>query len=314
MVIPICLASDRNYIQHLTVTLASVLYNRGESDAFRFYILGNDFTEEDRRKIDKLKSISDFDIEYLPVKEKIINSFPISPDDLVTIETYFRLFIPDLIPQEDKVIYLDCDIVVRHSLAELYDMDCGDDYILGVRDIDSRGNRRRMGTKRYVNAGVLLMNSKKMREDRITEKFIDYILKNKAKIVWHDQDVIAGALNERVRYISPIWNGQIGRLPKDMQFSQLNGAYVLHYIGERKPWLPYKDSVFTEEYFKYLRLTPFSDFEKTWRKHRLLWKVWHGMACLSSIVFHKKTSQMRTYNTFRILGISFKKKRKRSGK
>ena len=291
--------------------MASILYNKAESDAFCFYILGNDFTEEDRRKIDQLKSISDFSIKYLPVKEKIVSAFPISPDDLVTIETYFRLFIPELIPEEDKVIYLDCDIVVRHSLAGFYALEPGEDYILGVRDIDSRGNRRRMGTKRYVNAGVLLMNSRKMREDRIVDRFIDYILNNKAKIVWHDQDVIAGALNERVRYVSSVWNGQLSRFPKDMRFSRLHDAHVLHFIGERKPWLPYKNSAFTEEYFTYLRLTPFADFEKTWRKHRLVWQAGRGIAFLSELIFQKRTSPRRTYNTFRILGISFRKKRKR---
>lgn len=310
MHIPICLASDRNYIQHLAVTMASILYNKAESDVFCFYILGNDFTEEDRRKIDQLKSISDFSIKYLPVKEKIVSAFPISPDDLVTIETYFRLFIPELIPEEDKVIYLDCDIVVRHSLAGFYTMEPGEDYILGVRDIDSRGNRRRMGTKRYVNAGVLLMNSRKMREDRIVDRFIDYILNNKDKIVWHDQDVIAGALNERVRYVSSVWNGQLSRFPKDMRFSRLHDAHVLHFIGERKPWLPYKNSAFTEEYFTYLRLTPFADFEKNWRKHRLLWQAGRSIAFLSELIFQKRTSPRRTYNTFRILGVSFRRKRK----
>lgn len=314
MSIPVCLASDRNYIQHLAVTMASILYNRAESDTFRFYILGNDFTESDRQKIDQLKSIADFDIKYIPVGEKLVNSFPISPKDRITIEAYYRLFIPELIPEEEKVIYLDCDIVVRHSLAELYNIEPGEDYILGVRDIDSRGNRRRMGTKRYVNSGVLLMNSRKMREDRIVNRFIDYILNNKAKIVWHDQDVIAGALDGFIRYISPVWNGQIGRLPEDMRFSRLHEAHVLHYIGDKKPWLPYKDSVFTEDYFKYLRLTPFADFEKTWKKHRLLWKAGRGIAFLSGLVFQKKTSQLRTYNTFRILGISFRQKRKRSRK
>lgn len=314
MHIPICLASDRNYIQHLAVTMASILYNKAESDSFSFYILGNDFTEEDRRKIDQLKSIADFYIEYLPIKEKIINSFPISPKDRITIEAYYRLFIPELIPREDKVIYLDCDIVVRHSLADFYALEPGEDYILGVRDIDSRGNRRRMGTKRYINSGVLLMNSVKMREDRIVDKFIDYILKNKAKIVWHDQDVIAGALNDRVRYVLSVWNGQLSRFPKDMRFSRLHDAHVLHFIGERKPWRPYENSAFTEEYFKYLRLTPFADFEKTWQKHRLLWKAGRGIAFLSELVFRKRTSPRRTYNTFRILGVSFKKKRKRSRK
>ncbi|MDL2285008.1 glycosyltransferase family 8 protein [Oxalobacter sp. OttesenSCG-928-P03] len=314
MIIPICLASDRNYLQHLSATMASILKNKAPTDHIRFYILENAFTDSDRQILAQLKSIADCEIEYVQVKDKVIELFPLSKKDLVTIETYFRLFIPELIPNEDKIIYLDCDIIVRHSLAELYAMDPGDHYVLGVRDIDSRGNARRMGTTRYLNAGVLVMNSKKMREDGIYEKFIRYIIENKDTIVWHDQDVIAAVLEGHVGYISPVWNGQIGRLPDNMKYSRLHDARILHYIGDRKPWLPYKDATFAEEYFKYLRLTPFADYEKTYRKHRSLWHLSKVPATLAGLVFLKKTSRLRTYRTFRILGIPFKQKRKKRKK
>lgn len=311
MIIPICLASDRNYVQHLSVTMASILKNKAPEDAIRFYILENTFTESDRLTLGQLRSIADFEIEYVQVQDKILEIFPISKKDLVTIESYFRLFIPELIPQEDRIIYLDCDIVVRHSLAELYVINPGNNYVLGVRDIDSRGNSKRMKVKRYINAGVMVMNSKKMRKDGIYEKFIEFILNNKEQILWHDQDVIAGVLQGYTGYISPVWNGQIGRLPVNMTFSRLHDAHILHYIGERKPWLPYKDSTFTEEYFKYLRLTPFAGFEEKFQKHRFLWRFMQIPITLAGFVFSKNTSQLRIYNTFRIFGIPIKRKRKK---
>lgn len=311
MIIPICLASDRNYLQHLSVTMASVLKNKAPEDSIRFYILENAFTESDRQTLAQLRSIADFEIEYVQVKDKILEIFPISKKDLVTIETYFRLFIPELIPQETRIIYLDCDIIIRHSLADLYAMDPQNNYVLGVRDIDSRVNTERMGTKRYINAGVLVMNSKKMREDSIYEKFIHYITENKERIVWHDQDVIAAVLEGHVGYIPSIWNGQIARLPKNMKYSRLHDARILHYIGDRKPWLPYKNSTFTEEYFKYLRLTPFAHYEENYRKHRLLWRMSRVPLVLADLVFMKKTSPLRSYSTFRIFGIPFKRKRKK---
>jgi len=292
--------------------MASVLKNKAPDDFIRFYILENAFTESDRQTLEQLQSIATFEIEFIQVKDKILEIFPLENKDRLTIEAYFRLFIPELIHREDKIIYLDCDIVVRHSLSELHSMELGNDYVLGVRDIDSRGNTKRMGTKRYINSGVLLMNSKKMREDGIQAKFIKYIAENKQRIIWHDQDVIAAVLEGYVGYISPIWNGQIGRLPHNMKYSRLHDARILHYIGDRKPWLPYKDSTFAEEYFKYLRLTPFASYEKKYRKHRFLWRASRIPVLLANLVFLKKTSPLRSYRIFRILGIPLKKRRKRS--
>lgn len=308
-VIPVCLASDRNYIQHLAVTMASILKNKAPENTIRFYILENAFTESDRQALEQLKSITDFEIEYVQVKDKILEMFPISEKDLVTIETYFRLFIPELIPHEDKIIYMDCDIVVRHSLADLYSIDIEDNYVLGVRDIDSRGNTKRMGTKRYVNAGVLVMNSKKMREDGIYQKFVDFILNNRERIIWHDQDVIAGVLQGHTGYIPKEWNGQISRLPDNMKFSRLHDAHILHYIGKRKPWLPYQNSAFTEEYFKYLRLTPFADFERHFKKHRFMWHLLQIPVALSGLIFLKKNSRLRSHRIFKVLGMTFKQRR-----
>ncbi|MCL1886853.1 MAG: glycosyltransferase family 8 protein [Betaproteobacteria bacterium] len=311
MTISICLASDRNYLQHLSVTMASILKNKAPTDSIRFYILGNAFTESDQQILHQLRSIADFEMEYIPIKDKTLEIFPLSKKDRITIEAYFRLFIPELIPNEDRIIYLDCDIIVRNSLAELYSMNLENNYVLGVRDIDSRGNAKRLGTKRYINSGVLLMNSRKMREDGIHEKFIRYTLDNRNHIVWHDQDVIAAVLQGHIGYISPVWNGQIGRLPDNMKFSRLHDAHILHYIGDKKPWLPYKNSTFADEYFKYLKLTPFADFEKTYRKHRFLWQLSRIPVTLTNLIFLKKTSQLRSYRTFRIFGIPFKQKRKK---
>lgn len=314
MRIPVCLSSDKHYVQHLSVTMASILANKAPTETLVFYILESGFTEKDYQTINALKGIHDFEVHYFPVQHKILEVFPISKKDLVTIATYFRLFIPELIPHEDRIIYLDCDIVVRHALGELYNMDFRDNYLLGVRDIDSRGNNRRMKTKRYVNAGVLLMNCKKMRQDDIYQRFIDFILTEKERIQWHDQDVIAATLDGHVGYIDSKWNGQIGRLPKDMRFSRLNETYILHYIGATKPWLPYQDAHFIEEYFKYLRLTPFANYEADYRQKRSYWRCWQYLKAMGACVFSKKTSPLRTYNTFRFLGIPIRCKRKQRRK
>jgi lipopolysaccharide biosynthesis glycosyltransferase len=309
MRIPVCLASDRNYLQHLSVTMASILKNQAAGDQTRFYILENAFTDADRQKLEQLKSIASCEIVYIPVREKILDFLPVHSERL-TVVTYYRLFIPELIQEEDKVIYMDCDVVVRHSLAEMYAMDMGEDYLLGVRDIRSRKWKKRLGLARYINAGILLMNCKKMREDRAYEKFMDYMTHHHDEIVLHDQDVMASVLKDGVRYIPDVWNAQVKRLHPYAQFSRAHNAHILHYTGHAKPWLPYKKANLAEEYFKYLRLTPFADYEKQYRSRRLLWRIMRIPSMLFRMIYSRKESWQETYREYRILGIRIRKKRR----
>ncbi|NLC23537.1 MAG: glycosyltransferase family 8 protein, partial [Oxalobacter sp.] len=293
------------------VTMASILANKAPADFIHFYILENAFTESDRKKLEKLKSLADFDITYINVQDKILDVCPFQENDRLSIAAYFRLFIPELIPNEDKVIYLDCDLVVRSSLSALYEMDFGNNYILGVRDSGYKHLSKRLSTRHYINSGVMLMNSRKMREDGIQSKFIDYITNNREKILFHDQDVISGVLDGFIGYISDKWNGQVERLALvKPEFSRYYNAYILHYIGDGKPWLPYVKSTLPEDYFRYLRLTPFADYEKTYRRRRFWWNLMRSYSHVGRLIYFQRTSSKKTYRYYRILGVGFKKRLK----
>lgn len=310
-VIPVCLACDRNYLQPLAVTMASILKNKVPSDFIRFYILENTFSDADRHMLSQLKSIAEFDVIYKNVKDKALDLFPLKKNDKVTIETYFRLLIPNLIPEENLIIYLDCDIIVQSSLSQFYEMDLRENYVLGVRDIDSRRHAKRLNTRRYINAGVLLMNSQAMRENKVLEKFVDYVAHNRPRIEMHDQDVIVAVLQDHFRYIPDTWNGQIARLPFQEKFSRLHQANILHYVGHRKPWLPNKRAKMRENYFRYLRLTPFAKTESKYKIHRFFWQLSKLPSNLLKLVYSKTNSRHGTYQLIRILGVvKFKKKRK----
>lgn len=97
----------------------------------------------------------------------------------------------------EKLIYLDCDIIVRHSIAKLYDIDI-EDYLLGAVYHNDKLSVNNGAFKRlhipveqgYFNAGVLLINLKKWREEHIYEKSIEFLRNNSESIVNHDQDVL----------------------------------------------------------------------------------------------------------------------------
>lgn len=307
MIIPICLASDQNYVQHLCVTMASILVNAKESDTIRFYILEQGFQDKDKIAIERLRSIRSFEIYYINVSDKILTTCPIKETDRISVATYFRLFIPELIPNEDKIIYLDCDLIVRHSLDELYQIDMAENYMLGVRDIDARLHMKRLKTKRFINGGVQLINSQKLRENHTINDFVYFINNHSDQLLTHDQDVISAVLNEKLGYIHPKWNGQLGHLPKNLKNSQLSKSYILHYIGKHKPWLPRAKSVLEEEYFKYLRLTPFADFEKQYRNKRFFYYL--TPSYWWQFIRKRKQSRLGTYQTTYYLGIPLIKKK-----
>lgn len=315
MIIPVCLASNRNYLKPLTSTMASILFNKLESDEIRFYILENDFHKEDYALIEQLKSIAPFEVRYLNVKDKVLQFVNITEKDHISIESYFRLFIPELIPEEDKIIYLDCDIIVQNSLSELYNIPLITNgikhYVAGVRDLDARRNILRLKTKRYINAGVLLIDSLSMREDKIFHRLVDVLRNETHRLEMHDQDVVAIVLGDTMKYIPDKWNGQIARLPVKEAVSRLHQANILHYVGHKKPWLPNKRAKFIDNYFKYQRLTPFANTESQYHLKRFFWHLSKLPSNLLKLIYSKTNSKQGTFRYISILGfLKFKKKRK----
>ncbi|MCR5765491.1 MAG: hypothetical protein K6G09_05885, partial [Treponema sp.] len=118
-VIPICFATDDNYIPLLAVAIASLLDNSSEENFYKIYVLTTQLKEENIQKILKLKKPNS-SIRFVSLAkelDKYTDLFHLR--DYYSKETYYRIFIPNLFPQYKKVLYLDCDIVVLKDVAEL---------------------------------------------------------------------------------------------------------------------------------------------------------------------------------------------------
>nr|WP_208913881.1 glycosyltransferase family 8 protein [[Haemophilus] ducreyi] len=157
----IVLAANQSYSEYILTTIKSIyLHNKH----IRFYLLNRDYPTEWfdilNNKLRKLNS----EIIDIKVTNDTIKNFK-TYSHISSDTTFFRYFISDFIEQ-DKVIYLDADIVVNGSLTELYQTDISNYFLAAVKDIISE--------KIYVNnhifnAGMLLINNKKWREHNITQ-------------------------------------------------------------------------------------------------------------------------------------------------
>ena len=167
-IIPIFFAVDDKYVPFLAVTLQSLLNNASQENYYVIKILYTNMSEESKEKISKYTR-ENVNIEYVDlnyyiekIKEKLYTR------DYFSMTTYFRLFISNLYPQYNKAIYLDCDIVLLKDIAELYNIDIGDNLLGAVPDDIIQKNEvfqeyveKVVGVanyKTYFNAGMLVYN------------------------------------------------------------------------------------------------------------------------------------------------------------
>lgn len=268
MKINICFSSDNNYVQHLCVAIVSILKNAGKDDDFCFFIFDGGINSDNKNNILKLKIIKNFNIEYINIDASVFENLP-NFSNYISNATYFRFKIASLLPNIDKIIYMDCDIVVLGSLKELFDEDIEGYHIAGVEDIGYYLHRRvlkREIESFYINAGIIVMNLKKWRQDDIEEKLLSFSSASKEKLVHADQDIINKVLNKTCKPLELKWNVQdsfyrvINYMEKHPLVKNIKNAwknpFIIHYTGEKKPWNhPYMP--YGTYYIKYLKYTPF---------------------------------------------------------
>ena len=289
----ILLSTDDNFVQHCCVTMASVLEN---NKGVTFYLLTAGLKPENYKLLTNFVEAHNGILQICKVDDNITNRFPMPKEggEHISIATYYRLFAQKVLPSDaDRVIYIDCDIVVRGSLEPLWKIDI-DNYALGAvyqgmnsltkDDFERLGIPKEMG---YFNAGVLLINLDYWRKHQVTERLFDYIKNNFHKIKQHDQDTLNAVLYNEVKPVSYAWNylPQFFLVKKGLTFparvdySEKIDPIVIHYVSIPKPWDYGCYNPYTNEYFKYLDHTPF----KGWRPP-FIWKKYKQQVLIPKMI------------------------------
>lgn len=262
-VIPIFFAVDDYYIPFLAVGLQSLVEHSSKEYEYLIKILHTNVSEKSKKRIKKYER-ENINIEFVDLNyyvEKIKDQ--LYTRDYYTKTTYFRLFLPELYPQYDKVLYLDSDIIILEDIANLYNIDIGSNLVGGIPDdIIQNGKELQeyaekvVGVstyKKYFNAGILLMNLDELRKYKFQEKFL-YLLGTTKFSVAQDQDYLNRICKGRVKYIDNSWDVMPapGRNKKDEELK------LLHFNLTYKPW--HIDNVPYKEYFwEYAKKTEFYD-------------------------------------------------------
>lgn len=264
---------DGNYVQHCAVTLVSIFENNRESK-FCIHIVATGLTKDDENILSSLATKYGNTVSFYAPDEKLLEGFAIKKfSKRISMATYYRCILADLLPTTiDKLIYLDCDIVILGDIRQFWNIPLEGIGVAAVEDIGYNEPQRYQILKypqedSYFNAGVLLINLDYWRKHNITKACIDYYQKYPERILFNDQDLLNSVLHKDKILIDLCWNVQDGfyRTPKviskewkDKFVEVLKNPIILHYTN-RKPWDYDSQHPLKDEYFKYLALTPWKD-------------------------------------------------------
>ena len=203
-------ATDNNFVQHCCIMLVSLLKNNNN---VVIYILQEDLDEKNINIISSEVKNQNGIVHFCNIDRLVIDNLPMPKKvnlSHISRATYYRLLMPDLLPSDlEKVIYLDCDIIVNQSIYDLWNTDISNVAIAAVPQIGSGYEAERLGYPLgygYFNAGVTIVNLKYWREHRIALKLINYLSDNCNTIIYHDQDALNAILYDQCFHLLPKWN------------------------------------------------------------------------------------------------------------
>ena len=275
-------SANNRFAPYLDVFLRSVIGHADPSRNYDILVLYDDITEQNRRIIGReAEGFDNVSLRFVDVS-RFFAGQELFVNQHLSVETYYRLILPELLPDYHRILYLDCDLVVNRDVADLFDTDLSGTLVGAAADIDVAGLRKindngwqayardvlhLQDQDIYFQAGVLLMYLDGIRGITDSKKLI--ALASSEHFRCHDQDVMNIVCRGRVKLLSQQWNvlmnwrevsgasrtDIISHAPHDLYFEYLNARkepYIVHYAGYQKPW-NVLDCDFADYFWSYAR-------------------------------------------------------------
>ena len=262
---------NNKYIDYLYISLVSLLENSDNNTIYNIFIQYgcNKLNAENKKLILNLEKI------YFNCFINLIDmkyDFYATLEGALDLSVYYRLKLPILFPQLNRILHIDSDSLILKDLMELYTLNFEGKYLLGrldtmVDELDSLG----IQTKTYINTGVLLMDLYNLRKYNYTAKFIEYTRNRNSKtyLVHHDQTLINYICYDKIGVLKPkfhMWPfrnkahalkiNKIFRIPYDKKefLKAFYDPFIVHYPGSGKIGIKFKGGKYNELYYEYSKL------------------------------------------------------------
>ncbi len=260
--IPIFYACDNNFVKFTIVSLYSMIENASKEYNYDIHVLHTDIKPETQEAMFRLQN-DNFKVTFNDVTDYLETIKEMMPlRDYYSKTTYYRLFIAEMFPELDKAIYIDSDTIVQGDISEFFEYDISE-YDLGACHEQAMVQENVYGTyvevcmginrNAYFNAGVLLINCKRFRENNILERFIKLLAIYNFRVT-QDEDYLNVLCKDHVKFLPQSWNMEVfGNIPDSPE-----GMNVIHYIMVAKPW-HFHDCRWGDVFWNYTKKTEVYD-------------------------------------------------------
>lgn len=310
--IHIALTIDENYVRYCTVVMASILENN-KMESITVHIVANGLSDKSRLVLSQQAKQGGALLDFHTVPQSLLSAYELKwGQKRLSMTVFYRCLLATILPTSiDRVIYMDCDVLVLQSLRELWNTPMDGYAMAGVQDLlytpDEYFERLEYDRKYgYVNGGVLLLNLDYWRKNDVENRLKIYFKEHQSQVVRNDQDIMNAVLVHEKIMLDMKWNVQIDVFlacnykEKAMCKKCLDIASdisILHYCYRKKPWHYNCIHPMRELFFKYQRLTPFDDWKRLatpWnRLHRFVHNLPYTMGLKQSKILTK--SQFEKY-------------------
>jgi lipopolysaccharide biosynthesis glycosyltransferase len=299
-------SSDDNYAIPMHVMFVSLLENAARPDRFEIFVIDGGISEKKKNNLENDISARGGNVAFLQVDDGIYADFPTQKH--ISAPAYYRISIPELFNETVKrAIYLDCDLIIKADLEELWSQDLGPYAIAAVENIaGSTYLKSGLAQSDYFNSGVIIIDLVKWREQNIPEKVRTFKMEHPELISTNDQCAFNGVFRGEWARLPLHWNMQSGLYRNRRQVERLkqNGAYekavwtpsIIHYIGWSKPWVIPCFHPLEGEYRRYLEMSVY--------RHEPLEEVGTPVEYTAIKVFRKNVQKKRWQKKYRSKGIN----------
>lgn len=272
-IVPIAFAFDNNLILPACVCISSLMMNAKKDTFYDIFILHSSNIALKKEELNKLpQCYKNCRIQYRQVDHTFDSAFEIRG---ITAATYYRLLIPELIPEYDKIIYTDVDIIFRMDLSSVYNINLGNNYIAATCELGMNltkdgkkyiNSMKELSLGKYIQAGFIIINTKVLKDENIISQFKNWSNK---KLRFQDQDILNIVCKGRILYLSLEYNMtdysylfamRKPEMIKDLFSNETIDFAINHgniHFNGHKPWKKY--SVNFDIWWEYYRKSPFFD-------------------------------------------------------
>ena len=293
----ICMTSSNEYVPFVGTVISSIIENSKESNNYDLFVISNGIVPMNKTVLLSLVAPhKNFSLRFIEGQRYLANR-NLYELQVIDRSSYLRLAVTDFMINYEKAIYIDCDLVVNHDIAELYDTDVEGYMLAAARDSVQQGWNTNTKTSQYkynvevlqlknmfdyFNAGVVVFNISEMNKVLKTDDL--FTLAEKRNWMWLDQDILNMICQGRVQFLDPTWNVMTHQfdtfeaMPEFTASIENYATYqnarrnpkIIHYCGHAIPcYAPNGD--LSNYFWKYARQTRFYEIILD----RMVWETSH---------------------------------------